>query len=141
MERLSHDINAKVELKLWKPIVLGRRGPRSNLAQILGFEVANDLGKYLGAPLLHKPVTKNTFAYLLDKMKAKLSGLCDNMEKIICHFVWGSSANGKGLSLVNWEVMTEPLKTGGMGSRKLRQQNMAFMMKIAYQFVCPSLST
>ncbi|GMI90227.1 hypothetical protein HRI_002692000 [Hibiscus trionum] len=47
---------------------------RISLANLLGFELVVDLGKYLGVPLLHKRVTKATFTYLLDKMRARLSG-------------------------------------------------------------------
>ncbi|XP_028055196.1 uncharacterized protein LOC114259389 [Camellia sinensis] len=39
-----------------------------------GIPLTQDLGKYLGSPLLHKRVTKSTFNDILEKMKTKLSG-------------------------------------------------------------------
>ncbi|GMI86798.1 hypothetical protein HRI_002349100 [Hibiscus trionum] len=47
---------------------------RVSIGQSLGFEVVEDLGKYLGVPLLHKRVSKATYAYLLEKMEKRLSG-------------------------------------------------------------------
>ncbi|KAL8160998.1 hypothetical protein V2J09_012487 [Rumex salicifolius] len=38
------------------------------------FQLTDDLGSYLGLPLLHKRVNKHTFRPLLDKIEAKLSG-------------------------------------------------------------------
>ncbi|KAL4272206.1 hypothetical protein GQ457_13G013010 [Hibiscus cannabinus] len=47
---------------------------KSLIAGSFGFEVVEDLGKYLGVPLLHKRVTHATNAYVLDDMRARLSG-------------------------------------------------------------------
>lgn len=41
---------------------------------MFGFQVSNNLSKYLGVPLLHKKVNKNTYHYILDKSNQKLSG-------------------------------------------------------------------
>lgn len=45
-----------------------------DIAGISGFSTTSDLGKYLGVPLLHKRVSKNTYAYLVDKMQRRLAG-------------------------------------------------------------------
>ncbi|KAL4353303.1 hypothetical protein GQ457_06G005280 [Hibiscus cannabinus] len=47
---------------------------KSLIARNFGFEVVEDLGKYLGVSLLHKRVTHATYAYVLDAMRARLSG-------------------------------------------------------------------
>ena len=39
-----------------------------------GFQVTNDLGRYLGVPLLHKRVTKQTYGYLVENMQKRLAG-------------------------------------------------------------------
>jgi hypothetical protein len=39
-----------------------------------GFKVSKDLGKYLGVPLLHQRVTKQTYSYLLESLQKKLAG-------------------------------------------------------------------
>ncbi|KAL4279829.1 hypothetical protein GQ457_03G024220 [Hibiscus cannabinus] len=95
MERLSQAIKSSVHMGSWKPIKLSRYSPghrisiaktqihfscnctepwRAVIADSFGFQVVEDLGKYLGVPLLHKRVTRATYAYLLDKMRARLSG-------------------------------------------------------------------
>lgn len=46
----------------------------SSLSQALGVNITNDLGKYLGVPMLHQRVSKHPFSFILDKLKKKLSG-------------------------------------------------------------------
>lgn len=46
---------------------------KRRLGGVTGFTVLDNLGKYLGVPVLQKRVTKSTFAYILDGMKKKLS--------------------------------------------------------------------
>lgn len=45
----------------------------ASLSHSLGITCTKDLGRYLGFPLLHQRVTKQTFSFLLDKMRSKLS--------------------------------------------------------------------
>lgn len=44
------------------------------IGNILGFSITNDLGKYLGMPLLHSRVTKKTYQSITDKVEKRLSG-------------------------------------------------------------------
>ncbi|KAL4289808.1 hypothetical protein GQ457_14G017730 [Hibiscus cannabinus] len=96
---------------------------RATIANGLGFEVVSDLGKYLGVPLLHKRVSKDTYAYLLDKMKARLPGWAANtltlagritlakavLQAIPSYVIQSSwlllscSINGIGQEGVNWQ--------------------------------------
>lgn len=46
---------------------------RRNLKEMLGVREVESLGKYLGVPLLHRRVNKNTYAYIVDKMKGKIA--------------------------------------------------------------------
>ncbi|KAK4283181.1 hypothetical protein QN277_000163 [Acacia crassicarpa] len=46
---------------------------RSEMCEYLGFSITSDLGKYLGVPLHHKRVTKESFHYVVDKVKTRLS--------------------------------------------------------------------
>lgn len=39
-----------------------------------GFKVPTDLGMYLRVPLLHDIITKDTYRYILEKVRLKLSG-------------------------------------------------------------------
>lgn len=45
----------------------------TDLSRTLGIEKIQDLGTYLGAPLLHQRSSRNAYAYVLEKMKKKLS--------------------------------------------------------------------
>ena len=38
----------------------------------MGMVVTNDLGKYLGVPIIHGRITKQMYAYVVDKMKMKI---------------------------------------------------------------------
>ncbi|KAK4270478.1 hypothetical protein QN277_023510 [Acacia crassicarpa] len=46
---------------------------RTELCEILGFQVTPDLGKYLGVPLHHERVTTRTYQVLVDKVRKRLS--------------------------------------------------------------------
>ena len=46
---------------------------RTEMCTALGFPITSDLGKYLGVPLHHKRVTKDSFHYVVDKVKTILS--------------------------------------------------------------------
>lgn len=41
---------------------------KQQLSTELGFQWVDDLGKYLGVPLLHKRTSKQTFQFVLDKV-------------------------------------------------------------------------
>jgi hypothetical protein len=43
------------------------------LSQGLGIEQTNDLGMYLGAPMLHQRTSRNSYTFILDKMRKKLT--------------------------------------------------------------------
>ncbi|GMJ04403.1 hypothetical protein like AT3G24255 [Hibiscus trionum] len=45
------------------------------LADYGGFKLVDDLGFYLGVPLLHKRVTSATYRFLIDKVESRLAGL------------------------------------------------------------------
>lgn len=44
------------------------------LSQALGVQTTDDLGRYLGAPMLHQRVSAQSYRFVLDKMQKKLSG-------------------------------------------------------------------
>ncbi|KAL4290079.1 hypothetical protein GQ457_14G017970 [Hibiscus cannabinus] len=134
-----------------------------------GFEV-KDLGKYLVVPLLHSHVSKATYAYLLERMKARLlgwaeksltlagritlatavlqaipnyvmqssllpKGTCEDMERLILCFVWGTNVGTSGIHLISWDTAQQPIESGGLGFKNLHQPNRAFLMKIGFQLL------
>ncbi|KAG6392983.1 hypothetical protein SASPL_147213 [Salvia splendens] len=50
-----------------------KNATRRNSKELLGMLEVESLGKYLGVPLLHRRVNKNTDAYIVDKMKGKIA--------------------------------------------------------------------
>lgn len=46
---------------------------QSSIGNTLGFQLTDDLGKYLGVPLFHSRVTKSTFQFVVDKVQKKLN--------------------------------------------------------------------
>ncbi|KAL4323247.1 hypothetical protein GQ457_11G021530 [Hibiscus cannabinus] len=147
-----------------------KRSIRTDIVFGFGFLEAQDLGRYLGVPLLHHRVSRATYGYISDKIHARLNSwsatslsfagrvtlvkfvlqaiptytmqtmwipwsICLEFEKLIRGFVWANSTKRKGISLVNWEVMKEPIDRGGLGFRDLTKYNMSFLMKVGYQFI------
>ena len=46
----------------------------SGIGNALGFSIINNLGRYLGMPLLHDRVSKKTYQSIIDKIDQRLSG-------------------------------------------------------------------
>lgn len=46
----------------------------SGISNILGIPLTNNLGKYLGVPIIHGRVTKQTYSEVLEKVQSRLSG-------------------------------------------------------------------
>lgn len=56
-------------------------------------------------------------------------GICLEMEKLICNFVWGYATKKKAVSLVKWDSIF------GLVLRNMEKQNKAFIMKVAFNLV------
>lgn len=54
------------------------------IGEVASITVTDNMGKYLGIPILQKRVSKNTFGYILDKMNRKLS----NWKSKSLTFAW-----------------------------------------------------
>lgn len=59
------------------------------------------------------------------------SVVCDEVDKLYCQLIWGSSDSSRKLALVSWEQIQQPKEYGGLGFRSSRLTNQAFMMKLA----------
>ena len=59
-----------------KSVVFFSRNVKPHVVKVLGdamgMKVTNDLGRYLGVPILHRRVTNKIYKYLVDKMKARI---------------------------------------------------------------------
>ena len=45
----------------------------NELGRDMGMMVTSDLGRYLGVPIIHGRITKQMYAYVVDKMKRRIS--------------------------------------------------------------------
>ncbi|GMI80336.1 hypothetical protein HRI_001702900 [Hibiscus trionum] len=62
-------------------------------------------------------------------------GTCQEIEQLIRSFIWGRSAGGGGISLVNWQSVCSPSSKGCLGFKSLAIHNEAFLMKICFNLV------
>lgn len=46
---------------------------RNQICHVSGFQMTNNLGKYLGVPILHEKVNRRSFKFILDKVDKRLS--------------------------------------------------------------------
>lgn len=46
---------------------------KNTICQASGFQMTNDLGKYLGVPILHEKINRRSFQFILDKVDSRLS--------------------------------------------------------------------
>ncbi|PRQ37815.1 putative RNA-directed DNA polymerase [Rosa chinensis] len=51
-----------------------RKSLARNISQICGSVLTTNLGKYLGVPLIHTKITKQTYAAVVDKVQGRLAG-------------------------------------------------------------------
>lgn len=46
---------------------------RNHLSHMAGFQVTDDLGKYLGVPIIHERVSRRSFQFIMEKVNKRLS--------------------------------------------------------------------
>lgn len=61
-------------------------------------------------------------------------GICDEIEKITRAFIWGCTSSNKKVPLVKWKDCCQPLANGGIGLRRLREQNGSFFFFVKLGF-------
>ncbi|CAN1766327.1 Putative ribonuclease H protein At1g65750 [Linum perenne] len=143
------------------------RSKASDIVEVLGMSATSDLGRYLGVPILHGRVTKQTYNFVLERLDNKLAGwkaenlslagrvtlassvlnsipsfvmqtaflpvyLCDQIDRKIRNFIWGSTEGTRKIHNVNWQTVCKPKCLGGLGLRSARDLNRAFLMKIVW---------
>ncbi|XP_050238477.2 uncharacterized protein LOC126687968 [Mercurialis annua] len=79
------------------------------ISNLLGFQRAHDLGKYLGVPLLHSRVTKETYAFIVNKIKHKLSGWNSSLLSLAGRL---SLAKSVLMSIPGYAMQTTSLPNG-----------------------------
>ncbi|KAL4291805.1 hypothetical protein GQ457_14G017940 [Hibiscus cannabinus] len=62
-------------------------------------------------------------------------GMCEDMERLIRSFVWGTNEGTSGIHLISWDMAKQRIESGGLGFKNLHQQNRASLMKIGFQLL------
>ncbi|CAI0409373.1 unnamed protein product [Linum tenue] len=61
--------------------------------------------------------------------------ICDVIDKKIRNFVWGAEEGRTKIHLVTWETVCKPKEEGGLGLRSARALNLAYIMKLCWNFI------
>ncbi|XP_031126953.1 uncharacterized protein LOC116029190 [Ipomoea triloba] len=143
---------------------------KHRIADCMGIPLSPHLDSYLGIPILNKMVSKQTFNYVIDKMRKKLAmwqadslsmagrrvlvqsalatiptytmqsmalpvSTCSEIDKICRNFLWGHSEDTRKIHIVSWAEVCKPRDEGGLGLRRARDFNMAFLTKLGWQML------
>ncbi|XP_061365237.1 uncharacterized protein LOC133308608 [Gastrolobium bilobum] len=84
-----------------------------------------------GRITLSKDVLSAITAYTMQVSVVPL-GICNDIEKHIRRFLWGSNRASTRPHLVAWDQLCMDKDHGGLGLRKMKEVNRAFIMKIGY---------
>ncbi|XP_021990937.1 uncharacterized protein LOC110887668 [Helianthus annuus] len=86
-----------------------------------------------GRLTLIKSVLVSLPSYYFSLFKAPV-GVINVLEGLIKKFLWGGNVDVRKLHWVGWDVVTKPVKYGGLGIRKLGDCNKAFLVKWLWRY-------
>ncbi|CAN1801902.1 Putative ribonuclease H protein At1g65750 [Linum perenne] len=112
----------------------------------LGVHETQDLGRYLGVPIIHGRITKETYGFILDRMRKKLDGWKCNtlslagrvtlattvLNYIPSYAMQTSTGTTRKTHLLSWDVVCRLKTQGGLGLRKAKELNQAYLMKLGW---------
>lgn len=81
-----------------------------------------------GKEILIKAVAQAVPAYAMSVFKIP-QGLCDDIQKAVTRFWWGSSENHRSIHWARWEKLCQAKIRGGLGFRDFSSFNQALVAK------------
>ncbi|CAN1163535.1 Putative ribonuclease H protein At1g65750 [Linum perenne] len=58
--------------------------------------------------------------------------VCNDIDKRIRDFIWGSFNGERKMHLISWEKLCQPKSCGGLGIRSAKEMNLSFLMKLTW---------
>ncbi|XP_061998979.1 uncharacterized protein LOC133716290 [Rosa rugosa] len=102
-----------------------------DISKICGSPLTNDLGKYLGMPLIHSRVNKNTYASIFDKIQCRLSSWKSKVLSMAGRLTLVQSVTS---AIPNYAMQTARLPLlGGLGIKKTADMNQAMLAKASWR--------
>lgn len=83
---------------------------------------------------LAQPVLLFIPNYFMYTVRISIS-VCTEIEKIARNFIWGLTSEDGKVALLSWDHCCKPLDSGGLGVRKLSDQNKIFLMKLGFRLL------
>ncbi|KAK9992133.1 hypothetical protein SO802_027118 [Lithocarpus litseifolius] len=59
--------------------------------------------------------------------------VCDDMDRLVRDFLWGSTTDKKKIHLVGWNKVTNPKELGGLGIFQAKARNSALLAKLCWR--------
>ncbi|CAL2255075.1 unnamed protein product [Prunus armeniaca] len=133
------------------------------IVAISGSPLTASLGKYLGVPLIHTRVNKQTYQEVIAKVQMRLAswkshtlsmaGRITLLQSVTAaipiytmqtaklpmslnrNFLWGHTSNTSKIHLVNWEQVCKPKVAGGLGIKRSSWMNQALLAKTGWRLL------
>ena len=59
--------------------------------------------------------------------------ICDEVDKLVRNFLWGSTVERKKMHMVGWSQVTMPQDLGGLGIFQMKARNVALLAKLCWR--------